>query len=267
MGPSSARNLGFRRPPPTSKNRSKPSGAGYDANGRCEALKILGSKAPAAFKDAERHEGRSVPPVCGQYGDKPALRSLGCATTLAPLETLRQQPRPSALDSSFCVHSLAISSNVSRCASLAASSAQRRHSSALRLHSSIVSMLAPRCDSRATRSLTICSWATDRTALLPATRRPSHPVWLNRRSANCAMDQTKTGLSLVALRREVNGAAYSAECNSARAGVQEVDHLLRSGKQSSGVYPKRCEITPAIKCLNRSSVLRARYVLLELIRD
>ena len=110
-------------------------------------------------------------------------------------------PFSSALDSSFCVHSLAISSNVSRCASLAASSAQRRHSSALRLHSSIVGMLAPRCDSRATRSLTICSWATDRTALLPATRRPSHPVWLNRRSANCAMDQTKTGLSLVALRR------------------------------------------------------------------
>ena len=116
-------------------------------------------------------------------------------------------------------------------------------------------------------------------------------------------------LQIGRLEIEVNGAAYSAECDSARAGVpheshdrirqgkfisrqplwttisksgdgvipriksigndtmQEVDHLLRSGKRSSGVYPKRCEITPAIKCLNRSSVLRARYVLLELIRD
>ena len=116
-------------------------------------------------------------------------------------------------------------------------------------------------------------------------------------------------LQIGRLEIEVNGAAYSAECHSARAGVpheshdrirqgkfirrpplwtaisksgggvipriksissdtmQEVDHLLRSGKRSSGVYPKRCEITPAIKCLNRGSVLQARYVLLKLFRD
>ena len=116
-------------------------------------------------------------------------------------------------------------------------------------------------------------------------------------------------LEIGRLEIEVNGAAYSAECDSARAGVpheshdrirqgkfisrqplwttisksgdgvipriksigndtmQEVDHLLRSGKRSSGVYPKRCEIASSIKRLNRGSVLQARYVLLELIRD
>ena len=214
MGPSSARNLGFRRPPPTSKNRSKPSGAGYDANGRCEALEILGSKArrPSKTRSGTKRDlyrlcaasmaGFRAPGMPWSQA-RPSLPGLGYDFGASGnLETAAPStPFSSALDSSFCVHSLAISSNVSRCASLAASSAQRRHSSALRLHSSIVGMLAPRCDSRATRSLTICSWATDRTALLPATRRPSHPVWLNRRSANCAMDQTKTGLSLVALRR------------------------------------------------------------------
>jgi hypothetical protein len=71
---------------------------------------------------------------------KPALRyDLGASANLKTCAAL-STPFGSALDSSVCVHSLAISSNVSRCASLAASSAHRRHSSALRLHSSIVGM-------------------------------------------------------------------------------------------------------------------------------
>ena len=45
--------------------------------------------------------------------------------------------------------------------------------------------------------------------------------------------------------------------------MQEVDHLLCSGKRSSSVYPKRCEIAPTIKRLDSCSVLQARHILLE----
>ena len=49
--------------------------------------------------------------------------------------------------------------------------------------------------------------------------------------------------------------------------MQEVYGLACAGERSDGVYPKRCEITPTIKRLDGSSVLQARHVLLEFIRN
>src|SRR6476469_5651528 len=49
--------------------------------------------------------------------------------------------------------------------------------------------------------------------------------------------------------------------------MQEVDHLLCSGKRSSGVYPKRREVAPTIKRLDSCAVLQAQHVLLDLILD
>jgi protease II len=46
------------------------------------------------------------------------------------------------------------------------------------------------------------------------------------------------------------------------AGLQQT-----RGKRSSGVYPKRCEIASSIKRLDSCSVLQARHVLLEFIRN
>jgi hypothetical protein len=97
----------------------------------------LGLITQAALKDGERHD---LAATQGQV----SFAALGAyATEILRLEQPRPPPLGSALDSSICVHNLAISSNVSRCRSLAASSAQRRHCSALHLHSSIVSILVP----------------------------------------------------------------------------------------------------------------------------
>ena len=49
--------------------------------------------------------------------------------------------------------------------------------------------------------------------------------------------------------------------------MQEVYQPLCAGERSAGIYPKRSEITPTIKRLDSSSVLQARHVLLEFIRD
>ena len=49
--------------------------------------------------------------------------------------------------------------------------------------------------------------------------------------------------------------------------VQEVYSLARAWKRSSGIHPEWGKIALTIKRLNRSSVLRARHVLLEFIRD
>ena len=49
--------------------------------------------------------------------------------------------------------------------------------------------------------------------------------------------------------------------------MQEVYGFARAWKRSSGLHPERGKIAPTIKRLNRSSVLRARHVLLEFIRD
>src|SRR5262249_32109961 len=107
---------------------------------------------------------------------------------------------------------------------------------------------------------------------------------------------------------EVNRAAYSAECDSACAGMshesrdrirqrkfirgqlrwitisksrcriilwiktissntmQEVYGFARTRERSGGIHPKRYKIAPSVKALNRSSVLRARHILLEFIR-
>jgi hypothetical protein len=49
--------------------------------------------------------------------------------------------------------------------------------------------------------------------------------------------------------------------------MQKVYRLPSAWKHSSGINPKRRKIAPTIERLNRCSVLGARHVLLESIRD
>jgi hypothetical protein len=67
--PSGGKSQGKYPAHPTFKISEQALGFGLTAARVVKALGIFGSHlGPAAFKDAERHEGRSVPPVCGLYG-------------------------------------------------------------------------------------------------------------------------------------------------------------------------------------------------------
>jgi hypothetical protein len=90
------RNPGFPGLLPTFKFPSKPSTLAHDANGRCKALEIFGPIPIGPLgrpKDASGTKGRDLYACPRRVEPSRPFTFLGCATTLAHLETLRpEQP-------------------------------------------------------------------------------------------------------------------------------------------------------------------------------